>query len=423
MTLLLALAACHGERVVVSDLHGDRWEVVDPWSGRIEYVHDVDGTNVDDCRVQDDRTRFCLTYQSRHRLDADGHDEVAYTYTPVGDDASTADELRGRIVGTRPGDPGEERWRLDRLDWSAVDPDRARCAWAAADPCRAEDDATEAQVRACTLYWPHDFRVLGESADALELVVADTRNDRVVWVTLARDGGTCGQVTEVLDHAHPDWDTYASINAIDAWEEGGERQLLLTSKDSLPDSDPAQTGGDVAAKGKILHWADDGTGWRQVWEFPPQSTDTASFVNAPHGIAHDDDHVYFAHALGRADVFEDGTGGSVGVLGRDGSYGYDAVPNGEELRYARSVDRLADGRLIVVDSGTKGDETPDAETALLLLDLPDSVEASGGTGRWSADHSEQTFVPVRVLRSRVPEDARVLYSVATIATPGPELGP
>lgn len=413
MILLLALAGCRSGLAVVSDLHGDRWELVNPYTGRVRYVFDVDGTNVDDCRVQDDARRFCLVYQSRHRIDAEGHDEVAYTYTPVAEEGTDPDALRGRVVGIRPGDPATERWRLDRLDWSGIDPDGARCRWDPADPCQPAPDATEAEVRACQLYWPHDFRVLGEGAEGLSLAIADTRNDRVVWVDHPLDGGTCGRVTEVLDRQHPDWDTYASVNALDVWTEGDGRRMLLTTKDSLPGADPEQVQGDEAGKGKILYWTDDGGGWTQAWEHPPETTERPSFVNAPHGIARDDTRVFFAHALGASEAWETGSGGSVGVLDWTGAYLYDAVPDGEALTYARSVSVL-DGALLVVDSGTKGDEHAPAETALLVLELPDDAAPTGRSGAWSADHAEQELRPVPVRSRSVPKDAWVLYSAEVI---------
>lgn len=409
---------------MVSDLHGDRWEIVNPHSGRVTYTYDVDGNNTDLCRVHDDQHRFCLIYGSRHRVTADGHDEVAYTVTAVSDATASQDELRGRIIGIRPTDPGEVTWTVDRLDFSRVDPDQTICRRDPADPCLPAPDATDAEVHACDLYWPHDFHVLDEGDAGLELVVADTRNDRVLYLTLPPDGGTCATVTDVLDTRNPDWDIYASVNAVEAWQDGDKRELVMSAKDAAPGEEGAdQVQGDGAGKGKIVRWEDDGTGWRQLWEHPPASTDTLSFVNAPHGLARDDGHLYYAHALGTGDTFDTSLGGSVGVLDLDGHYLYDAVPSGDPLLYARDAVPMGDGTLLVTDSGTKGDEKEPADTALSVLVLPDADPAPApGTGAWSADHAQQTFLTLHTRSRSTPKDAWVLYSAEPITDVGAELG-
>lgn len=419
--MLLLLLACHGPLAVVSDLHGDAVHLVDLGTGGIRYTYDVDGHNVDECRVQDDQHRFCLVYQSRHRLTDDGQDEIVYTYSPVADDSADPEDVRGRVVGVAPTDPPSTRWQLDRLDWSLVDPDRARCAWDAADPCAVDRAVatTEAAIRACQLFWPHDLQILGEDPDfeggagGVRLVLADTRNDRLLWVTASRQS-TCGLVTEVLDHTNPDWDLYASINGVDTWEDGTTRRLLFSAKDAHGDGSQLEgTWEEGAGKGKIVQWRDDGEGWVQEWEFPPQSSSVLSFVNSPHGVTHDDGHVYFAHALGSGDTWNVGAGGSLGVLDRDGGYLYDALPARKDLLYARAVAVLDDGRLLLTDSGTKGDEHAPAQTSLFVLEPGDDAP-SGKSGAWSSDHAEQEFRFLHVAEHHQPKDTWVLYSASPI---------
>lgn len=417
------LPGCRKELAVVSDLHGDRWEIVNAANGRVRWTYDVDGNNTDACRVVGDQHRFCLVYTSRPRVDGAGHDEIAYTFTPVSDASADVFDLRGRVVGIRPEGTGTTVWALDRLDWSVVDPDQRICRRDPTDPCAPAPDATEDEIRACTLFWPHDFRVLGETTDTVQLVIADTRNNRVVWADARRDGDTCGTVTELLDEDHTDWDLYASINAIDLVDEGTTRTLYMSAKGSVsaPEQHTSADEDERGGQGKIVAWTDDGSGWRQVWEFPPASTVEASFVASPHGLTHDADHVYFAHALGAGAYVNDGTGGSVGVLTRDGGYLYDAVPAEGSLLYTRSVELLDDHRLLVTDSGTKGDEHEPAATALYILELPETDAPSGRDGVWSAPHDRQELRPLAVEATSTPDDAWVLYSAVPLTRRGAEL--
>jgi hypothetical protein len=227
-------------------------------------------------------------------------------------------------------------------------------------------------------------------------------------------------VTEIVggskDAAVPggsaEWDIYTSVNGMSLWDDDAGRHLYLSIKDTQGDDE--QQAGD--GHGKILHWSDAG-GWHQEWEFPPQSTVDASFVNSPHGIAFDDDHVFFAHSLGRSDVYNDGSGGSFGVLDRDGGYLYDLVVPGHDVVYARDITLLGDARFALVDSGTKGDEHAPAETRLWLGTLPDNQASSGLSGVWTSAHANQEFRDVNLVSRPKYKDAWVLYS-AEVA-PGP----
>lgn len=418
--ILALLAGCDAPAwSVVSDLHGDKVFVTDAGSGRVGWRLDVDEALPEACTVIDDEGRFCLVYQSRHRLDREGHDEVYFTVTPAGlpDGADpAADHNRAAIHGVRPTDPPTFTWTVDRLDFSAVDPDERICRRDPADPCRPHPDLDADAVMDCLLFWPHDVRVIGETAEARSLVVADTRNRRVLWLEAPTDGGTCARVTEVLSRAHPDFDIYTSVNAFDLWEEADGRHLLLSVKDTL--GDDAQAPGD--GRGKIVRFFDDGGGWRQAWEFPPASTTEPSFVNAPHGVSRDGRHVYFAHSLGRSDAFNEGEGGSVGVLDLDGTYRYDAVLPFRTLRFPRDVTPTGDGRLLVVDSGEKGTESSPAPTRLYLVEVPDAP-ASGLDGVWTADHARQAFVDLTVAHRPRYGDGWVYYSAEPLDAVGPEL--
>lgn len=434
---LVLLLACRPAWLVVSDLHGDKAFVTNAETGRVVGEVDVDGTWTDDCRVSDELHRFCLVYQSRGRALPDGTPEIDLTFTPVGSgDESDGDmflDLGGRVAGVAfpegYGGEGQIRWQVDHLDFSQVDPEQRVCVRDPDDPCAPAVGQTVDEVRQCQLYWPHEFQVIGEDDDSVQIAVADTRNHRVVWVDIplqaAPSGsvpttGTCGVVTEIVggskDAAVPggsaEWDIYTSVNGMSLWDDDAGRHLYLSIKDTQGDDE--QQAGD--GHGKILHWSDAG-GWHQEWEFPPQSTVDASFVNSPHGIAFDDDHVFFAHSLGLSDTFNDGAGGSFGVLDRDGGYLYDLVVPRHDVVYARDITPLGDDRFALVDSGTKGDEHAPAETRLWLGILPHNQASSGLSGVWTSAHANQEFRDVNLVSRPKYKDAWVLYS-AEVA-PGP----
>lgn len=415
---LFGLAGCASPAwVVVSDLHGDKVFVADLARGREAWRVDVDDALPDACKVADDEGRFCLVYQSRHRVDADGHDEIVFAVTPAGGDDPYDPHNVAQIHGVRATDPPEWRWSVDRLDFSQVDPDGALCARDPADPCAPAPGLDADAARRCQLYWPHDFDVLGEDEDGLSLIVADTRNRRVLWLDAPREEGACAVVTEVLGEGHPDWDVYASVNSLDFWEEGGTRHLLLTVKDTSPGGE--QDGGD--GRGKVVRFEDPGEGWVQRWEFPPRSTEGPSFVNAPHGVAHDDAFVYFAHSLGRSDAWNEGEGGSVGVLSLDGAYAFDAVLPDTTLLWPRDVTPLGDGRLALVDSGTKGAESAPAATRLYVVALGEDVAPSGLGGAWTADGADQAFRALDVRDAPDFGDGWVYYSAQPLGERGVEL--
>lgn len=431
------ISGCSPAWVVVSDLHGDRVFVTNAATGAIAGEVDIDGAWSSECHASDEQHRFCLVYQSHVRTLGDGSTEVDLTFTPVGNDNSTDGDdyidLGGRIVGAHfmrgvSFEPPETRWQVDHLDFSAVDPEQRICKRDAADPCRPASGLTVDEARACQLYWPHEFEVIEEDDDSVLVAVADTRNHRVLWVDVplqanptagAPSSGTCGTVTEVVggtsDPGVPggsaDWDIYTSVNGIAVQVDGdGVRHLFLSIKDTS--GDPDQSPGD--GRGKVLSWSDAG-GWHQEWEFPPQAVAPAepAFVNSPHGISFDDDHVYFAQSLGASATFNEGSGGTYTVLDRDGAYVFDVVLPHDTILYARDIAPLGDGRFALVDSGTKGDEKEAADTHLWLVRLPDAPK-SPLSGAWSADHVDQVFETATVLASPKYPDAWVLYSAEPV---------
>lgn len=407
LVLILGASGCAAPAwVVVSDLHGGDWFLMDASTGEVGEDRALAADFPAACT--DGADRYCLVYQSRARVAEDGSDEVVVTFSPAGlaDGSSATDPAdNGQIVGYSLAGGAAPRWQVDRLDWSSVDPDARICRRDPTDPCRPAPDADEAEAQACALFWPHDVWVLAETADTLHLLVADTRNKRVLWLDAPR-AGTCARVTEVLNGANPDWDVYTSVNAVDPWEDTAGRHLLLSIKDTLGDA--AQQTGD--GRGKIVQFTDEGQGWRQDWEFPPASTTTPSFVNAPHGVTHDADQVYFAHSLGRSEGFNEGLGGSIGVLGRDGRYRYDGVIPLRRLLFPRDVSPLGDGRLVVVDSGEKGSTAAPALTQLYVVALPAAPPAATTDGAWTPDHHHQQFVDLPLLHHPDTSDRWVLYS-------------
>ena len=423
------MSGCSPAWVVVSDLHGDRVFLTNAATGAVQEEIDVDGTWPAECHASDEQHRFCLVYQSHARTLDDGSAEIDFTFTPVGNENSAVGDdyvdLGGRIVGVA---ANTTRWQVDHLDFSSVDPEQRICKRDPADPCRPAPGLTVDEVRACQLYWPHEFEVIEEDDDSVLIAVADTRNHRVVWVDVplqpdpvvgAPSSGTCGTVTEVVGGSSdlgvpggdPDWDIYTSVNGLALWaDEDSVRHMFLSIKDT--GGDPDQSPGD--GRGKILSWSEAG-GWHQEWEFPPQAVLPAApaFVNSPHGIAFDDDHVYFAQSLGTSATFNEGSGGSYTVLDRDGTYRFDVVLPHDPILYSRDIAPLGDGRFALVDSGTKGDEKEASYTHLWLVRLPDAPKSTLN-GSWTPDHANQMFEEATLLASPEYPDAWVLYSAEPV---------
>lgn len=446
MRLVLLLAACgkgqgelpNGPPTLVSDLHGSRWFVAPLLSG--PEADGFDLADMEPAACPSGGSWDCLLFQSRPMFDAAGSPLVAFAFSRLdrtdGSD-NGPDDLLGEVRAVGASDHAL-RWRLARLDFSGVDPADSEangsfCRADPDDPCEVAADAFTAEARACRLMQPHDFAVVEQDDSSVRMWVTDTRNARLLRVLLPFDDD-CGRVEEVVGPSNPDWDVYLSVNSL-AWgqgeppggEWGADEWLLATVKDTRSASEEgiAQGGGD--GRGKVVLFVRDEAGWRQAWEFPPESTAEASFVNAPHGVTwatavDGTPMVLFAHALGdgrgsaEAD-WDDGNGGSIGILLADGPrYAGDGVlENGRRLGYARDVVPLADGTLALADSGCMAGVGCGVRGASWVLAMPGS-EPSEADGVWTPDGSRQDFVELGIVEGPVLKGSEGTYSVEP--TPG-----
>ncbi len=407
-------------RLLVSDLRNNGWFMGDAISGERLGAFDLAEVEPDFC-LPDYETTYCLVYRSIARQALDGAEEVVFTYSRL--DASDGSDAKiGDLFGVFLGVDAQShtiRWRMDQLDFSQL-PSYGRCPFDERDPCTPVEGLSASQYRACTLRMPHDQHVLGETDDGLELWVADTRNFRMLRLELPT-GERCALVREVIsEHTHADWDIYQSVNSFQYWRDQGGEQLLMSIKGSIEWGEgEAQQGG--GSRGKILWWRrPEGGDWGQVWEFPPQSTSEPSFVNTPHGVdwmRGPDGRVWvlFAHSLSLSERWGEGKGGTVGVIAVEDDqpvYLADLVPEGRVgFHWTRDVTALADGDILVTDSGCMSGNDCEVPPSVWTLSLEGLQPASGGQdGVWTQDRTRLWLQEASVIAGPWFEDGRILYS-------------
>lgn len=404
---------------LISDLRGNAWSFVDVETGeRNDYSLAEAEPGVCEGADQDP---YCLLFQSQVHEGFDGRSEVIFSYSPLdssdGSDAEV-DDLIGRVRAVDAVDHSP-RWGVDWLDFSAIS-DTA-CPYDPLDPCHPPASLSVAETFRCRLHMPHDIAIVEEDDASIHFWIADARNARMLELTAPRDGD-CAVVNTVLDRRLPDWDIYTSPNSVDYSETDGVESLLFTVKGSVADTPEGMAQLAGADRGKLLYWENAGSGWSQVWEFPPESTDMASFVNAPHGAVRatlDDgtDVAMFAESLGAADDFGVGSGGSVVVVRMDDDgpvYLYDALHAGAEpWHFPRDVTPLSGGRFLISDSGCLGPECTVAGAAWVVRF--GGAEPTGVSGAWSIDGSDEVRIPLDADVGPLFDDFTMIYSAQWIA--------
>lgn len=442
-SLLLLLAGCAAPVDPPAPLPDAVAVVSDSGNQRVIYTRLADRSRVltvnlralhpDDCGPEyggaapDDAE--CLVFQTDPLVvtDADGtHDELRLTYDRQATDGHYE---RSAIERIRIGGP--TLWRLDALDFATNFGDRADLC-GAPTPCGDGSEMAEAPLEAqlrCRLAHVHDFDVVAEDAAGVDLVVADSVNERVLAVHLD-PSTTCGVVTDVLaDATVPGWSEGRTPNDVDVvpLPDGGSG-VLVTFRSSNGDvAAGGVTGGDDG-NGLVMLFrrtadADTGAsaGWERAWRFP-----TSGFLNSPH-----DASLHTSAAGARALVYahSDGNGvtlqadwhqaaesrGSVGVarvpddaLTGAGApdYRYDLVlpdtdPDGG-FGFLRAVHPFADGvsdepdpvgtDWIVADSGCMAVEAGCPRVPgvrAVQLDLDDPTDGPG-TGAFEPGRGQQT---------------------------------
>lgn len=423
----LLLSACDAElgpteaRVLSTDLRGNKWIIANLENNAINERQDLSELDPGVCEGEDNPV-YCLLFEAGLRTTTTGDEEIDLTWSQLdvsdGDDTS-ANDLVSRVAGVARTDH-TLNWSIRALDFSGIP--QSGCKYDPADPCTLDPELSDTAAWPCTLRMAHAVWVTGETNTDVSMWIADTRNDRLLDVTIARDS-TCAVVNRVVDGDRtPDWDVYTSVNSLERLELDGEPVLLMTVKGSEPDdlSGEDQEGG--ASRGKVILWREDPL--EQVWEYPPQTSGTISFFNTPHGVAYlerpsGERWVLFAHSLGASvdPDYGDGTGGSVAVLRLDEDgpvYLYDAVlPESQGvLHFPRDITPMPDGRVIVSDSGCVDDGCR-YDTGLWVMDLPDAAP-TGKTGIWSVDHADQEIVTVEADDGPYLAYTDMIYSTAIV---------
>jgi hypothetical protein len=349
----------------------------------------------------------CIAFQGRLRTGADGETEAVLTWSQHD---RGSDDLRSRAGGVDV-NTNAVRWQIDSIDLTGFP---GVCTPDPGDPCRPAADATGAARDVCQLKMAHDVQVVNETAASRTLWIADAANARVLEVEL-QNGAQCGVVQTVLDaNNNRDWDIYNSPNRLHYFEDDAGPHLWISQKGSTPSTGAGLAQQADISSGKLTGWTKAQDGWAQDWEFPPQSTEAASFLNTPHGLAAPGDALVYAHSLSDSWEWGAGTGGSIGMaaLGASGMpvYAGDAMLDRGYLHFPRSLSPLPDGSWLVLDSGCF--DTADCEfpSQAWRVRLPEPQPADQ-IGSWDRDSTQLHWTTAQVLDGPLWTTEDTLYSV------------
>ncbi len=302
----------------------------------------------------------CHVFGAAIDRDEDG-DRVVLPYVRL--DAGGGSTVGG-IVAFTPGDPPRVRWTVESVDASPGG-----------------------------LQVPH--RVLWWDADTL--LVADTRNHRLLWLL----PGEPATVVASLGVETPGVDDARNPNDLQLLEHDGRRYLLVNWLEREAD-------GSNPAEGQVHLWdVTDPAAPVRAWRYPAEG-----YLAAPHHARRVVDpagreRLIYAHSLGASDNLSRDDEGSIGTAawswtGTPVYQGDALLEDGEDpLGFVRSVEPTLDGEgLLVTDSGCMiwTEECPHAGR-LLEVGWPEPAE-DAGSGSWTA--GGQTFLRVGLRRTVIP---------------------
>ncbi len=399
-----------GVIIVADSLENERLLVLRVPDGALLLELDLEALDPEHCEgSHEDHDTFCLPYEIEHRVGEDGQDRILAMYSPqVMVEEGVSNELDpGVLVSIVLSDEPELEWFVDQLDLSGVplDPWDAICQENQLDPCNT-DAISVPEKASCALRKPHAFSILEEDARGLRATVADTRNHRVLELSVTK-GERCAQVTHLATATtHPDWSIYKNPNDVESWDEDGAVHTLVSFKGSEPDT--AEQG--AAGRGKLMYlrW-EAGTLPAVQWVFPSWSEEEPRFLNGQHNldIVQTDAGERFllvAHSGGVSDTWHAAATpgeehGSVLVAScceESPRYLLDAHTEDLGVGYLRDVDLVSDGRLLLTDSGCLEPEGCPLAAQLTELRLPsldslDELQLPDRSGHWTADHAHQNL--------------------------------
>lgn len=409
---------------VVADTSRERIAYVDMGDRSLLYGVPLRALHPDDCGPEfggsAPEDAHCFPFQADPELveDDDGrHDELVLSY-----DRQAPDDYFERAVIERlrlhPDADPEVRWRLDALDFTVNYAGRTDLCSNPA-PCQSENDDPDVLpgvALLCRLAHSHDFDVLAEDDDSVDLLVADTSNERVLRVHLDK-ATTCGVVEDVMSAATlPEWAAGGTPNDVDAVPmDDGSTGVLVTFRSSFSD---AVSGGDDG-HGLVMFFTPGATSWTHAWTFP-----STGFLNSPHDTsviqsATGQRYLVGAHSDGNGQGLQedwtlkaDGLGSltvaALPDLASPPDYRYDVVlpADGADpgigflrsaLPYTAGVNgpaTTAGTDWILADSGCMSEasgcpHTPGVRALQFDLDDP---EDGPGTGAFEAGRGQQTFL-------------------------------
>lgn len=438
---------------VISDSGNQRVVYTQLVDRAVVYELDLLALHPEDCGVIIDGAEpsTCIAFQTDPEVvtDADGtHDELVYTY-----DRQSGDDLfeRAVIERVRLSDAPTVSWRLDALDFATNYAGQGDLC-TDVDPCAGGADQTNADAALrCRLAHSHDFDILAEDETSVDLLIADSTNERALTVHLDK-ATTCGVVTDVMaDPTLPAWAVGRTPNDIDTVPiSGSEPGALVTFRSTNGDVTTGGLDGGGDGNGLVVFYVPGGAGWEEAWRFPSEG-----FLNSPHDssivtAASGAQYLVIAHSNGngqhlQADwtLLTDSAGSiTVAALSEDltqpPDYRFDAVlpPSvaDEGFGFLRSVHPYESGvdgpaptaglDWILADSGcmsvTEGCPH-DPSVRAVQFDLEDPMDGPGN-GAFDPSRAQQLLLPV--VSAGVPLDCgfAVPYVADLVWTTGGGVG-
>jgi len=348
--------------------------------------------------------RPCLMFGAVPQVDA-GTDLLTISYTLRNPSLSYAPGALARI---QPAHPPEVQWMITDLDIPIELAEREGL------------DCTDGlNVAECHLFGNH-MAIPDPTGD---VIIADTSNSRILWVTPPEDGSEIGTVTSILSRTHPDWGDDQFVNHIQRIDAGESTWLLATFKGQKG------RGEDTVNEGKIVLWdVTDPLAATRIWTYPADgflaSVHHGSMHQTPYGSV-----LLYAHSLGESERADHGKG-TVGLATWAGSdppiyLGDGVLPVDGDLGFVRAASwsDTAEG-ILITDSGCENAESEcEKAGSILLAELPD-LTAPGRSGAWEKEHTQQSFFELQRLPLSAPDDLSLPFSsdLLPLSALGAELG-
>jgi len=346
----------------------------------------------------------CLMFGAVHEIE-DGEDILTISYTMRDSDV---DHAPGAMVRLKPGHPPQIEWIITQLSIPSTLQER--------EGIDCEENADEPR---CHLYGTH----IAVPDPSGEVIVADTSNSRILWVTPPTDGSETGEVKAVLSQSHPDWDGAEFVNHIQRIETEDATWLLATFKGQKERDEESIN------MGRIMLWdITDRSNPASLWSYPGSgnlaAVHHASMHETPKGAL-----LLYAHSLGNSATASDGAG-SVGIAQWNGSdppiYLADGLLAEEnELGFVRSVAwNDTAGAMLITDSGCEhGEGVCERDSAIMSTKLP-TLDPPSLTGAWTEDGRSQNFLELRRRTLSAPSGLQMPFSSALFDPDnlGPQLG-